>query len=120
MSQKPYATLQKVIFTTGVIMALLGFGLAFGAPNQNAQAAKLAQDGATPTPSPTVDHTSMAALAGPFDQPQQVTKVCLACHTKTGDQIVHTTHWTWEFVNETTEQVLGKKTLINNYCISIV
>jgi len=119
MSQKPYPTLRKVVFTTGVILAFLGFGLAFGTPNQNAQAAKLAQDGATPTPGPTVDHTSIAALAGPFDTPQQVTKICLACHTEAGNQIVHTTHWTWEFVNEATEQVLGKKTLINNYCISI-
>jgi octaheme c-type cytochrome (tetrathionate reductase family) len=119
MSQKPYTTLRKVVFTTGMILALLGFGLAFGVPNQNAQAAKLAQEGTTPTPGPTVDHSSMAALDGPFDTPQQVTKVCLACHSEAGNQIVHTTHWTWEFVNETTEQVLGKKTLINNYCISI-
>ncbi len=119
MSRKPYATLRKVVFTTGVMLALLGFGLAFGMPNQNAQAAKLAQEGATPTPGPTVDHTAIAVLAGPFDQPQQVTKVCLACHKEAGNQIVHTTHWTWEFVNEATGQVLGKKTLINNYCISI-
>ena len=119
MSQKPYAKMRRAIFTAGVFLATLGFGLFFGATNQNAQAARLVQDEATPTPGPTVDHTSLAALAGPFDTPQQVTKTCLSCHTDTGDQIVHTTHWTWEFVNEKTGQLLGKKYVINNYCISI-
>jgi octaheme c-type cytochrome (tetrathionate reductase family) len=119
MSQKPHASLRKVLFTVGAMLAVLGFGLVLGAPNQDAQAAKLAQDRATPTPSATVDHTAIAALEGPFDTPQEVTKVCLACHSEVGNQILQTTHWTWEFENEATGQILGKKTLINNYCISI-
>ncbi len=32
---------------------------------------------------------------------------------------MHTTHWRWVYVNETTGQTVGKKTLINNFCIDI-
>lgn len=66
-----------------------------------------------------VDHTLFPALQGPFARPQDVTKACLSCHEDAAQQIMHTYHWTWEFVNETTGQTLGKKTLINNFCIGI-
>ena len=68
---------------------------------------------------PTVDHAQLPALQGPFESPQEVTKACLSCHAEAANEIMHTTHWTWEYVNETTGQVLGKKTLINNFCIDI-
>lgn len=119
ITNKTYTTLRKVAVVLGVVLAVLGFGLAFGMPDQSAQAAKLAQEAATPTPGPSIDHSTFEVLKGPFETPQAVTKTCLACHSNAGNQIVHTTHWTWEFVNETTGQVLGKKTLINNYCIGI-
>lgn len=66
-----------------------------------------------------VDHSKFPSLKGPFDSPQEVTRACLACHTNAAEEIMHTTHWTWEYVNETTGQTLGKKTLINNFCIDI-
>jgi len=74
----------------------------------------------TPSPEkPKVDHSQFAALQGPFASPIDVTKACLSCHIEAGNQIIHTTHWTWEFVNEVTGQTVGKKTLINNFCIGI-
>ncbi|MFZ5880808.1 MAG: tetrathionate reductase family octaheme c-type cytochrome [Chloroflexota bacterium] len=66
-----------------------------------------------------VDHTKLPELQGPFATPQDVTKACLSCHANAADEIMHTTHWTWEYVNEETGQTLGKKTLINNFCISV-
>lgn len=66
-----------------------------------------------------VDHTTLPVLQGPFATPQDVTKACLSCHDDSADQIMHTTHWTWEYVNETTGQTVGKKSLVNNFCISI-
>lgn len=66
-----------------------------------------------------VDHSKFPSLKGPFESPQEVTRACLACHTDAAEEIMHTTHWTWEYVNETTGQTLGKKTLINNFCIDI-
>ena len=68
---------------------------------------------------PEVDHTKLPALQGPFTSPQEVTQACISCHADAADQIMHTTHWTWEYVNETTGQTVGKKTLINNFCISV-
>ncbi len=53
-----------------------------------------------------------------FATPQDLTKACLSCHVDAATQIQHTTHWTWEFVNETSGQTLGKKNVINNFCIS--
>ncbi len=73
---------------------------------------------ATPT-TPAMDHSQIPTLQGPFATPQDVTKACLACHTDAAGEIMHTTHWTWEYVNEVTGQTVGKKTLINNFCIDI-
>ena len=45
------------------------------------------------------------------------------CHADSADQVMHTTHWTWEGEPVTVpwreEPVtIGKKTQINNFCIS--
>jgi octaheme c-type cytochrome (tetrathionate reductase family) len=66
------------------------------------------------------DHKDI--LKGPFEQPQDVTRACLECHTEAASQVMHTTHFTWE-----TEPIsvpwrsdlvtIGKKTQINNFCI---
>ena len=45
----------------------------------------------------TVDHSQFAALQGPFETPQDVTKACISCHTDAADEVMHTTHWTWQF-----------------------
>ncbi len=67
----------------------------------------------------SVDHSQFTALQGPFERPQDVTKACISCHTDAAHEVMHTTHWTWQFVNETTDQVLGKQTLVNNFCVGI-
>ena len=68
---------------------------------------------------PAVDHSKFPALLGPFEKPQEVRMACLSCHTEAAKEIMHTTHWNSEFVNEATGQTLGKKTLINNFCVGI-
>ena len=67
----------------------------------------------------SVDHSQFSALQGPFERPEDVTKACLSCHTDAANEVMHTTHWTWQFVNETTGQVLGKQSLVNNFCVGI-
>lgn len=56
------------------------------------------------------------------------TETCLACHGTGGllresrdAEIMRTTHWTWVKTNTPpgTNQVMGKKNIINNYCIAI-
>lgn len=129
------STLYRIFF--GMAIALLVAGIAIGAgsaaktasfdPLQQVQKeSQVSVDNLTlndvtplPTPKPPVDHSAFPVLQQEFATPQDVTKACLSCHDDAAMQIQHTTHWTWEFVNETTGQVLGKKHLINDFCIDV-
>jgi octaheme c-type cytochrome (tetrathionate reductase family) len=68
-------------------------------------------------------HTShIDILKGPFETPQEVTRTCLECHPDAADQVMATTHWTWESqpveVPWREEPVtIGKINQINNFCI---
>ena len=103
---------------------LLGLAAAFALAGLLISQTAFAQD-QTPAPQDSnkvqviINHASFPSLQGPFEIPQDVTRACLACHPDAGQQVMHTTHWTWEFVNEVTGQTVGKKTLINNFCIGI-
>ena len=76
------------------------------------------QDDPPPVSQVAVDHSQFTLLQQDFATPQDLTRACLNCHVDAADQVQHTTHWTWEFVNETTGQTLGKKNLINNFCVA--
>lgn len=65
----------------------------------------------------TADHTKFKELQGPFASGSEVTKVCLSCHTEAATQVMGTRHWTWDYTNPDTGQVLGKKTMLNGFCI---
>lgn len=65
-----------------------------------------------------IDHSVFEILQQDFETPQDLTKACLTCHIDSADEVMHTTHWTWEYVNETTGQTLGKKHELNNFCIA--
>ena len=67
----------------------------------------------------TADHTKFKELQREFKSGPEVTKACLACHTEAAGQIHRTKHWKWEYLNPDTKQMLGKKTIVNNFCISI-
>lgn len=64
-------------------------------------------------------------IQGPFDSPQAVTENCLECHPDSADEVMHTTHWTWESEPITVPWrsdeliTIGKKNQINNFCIWI-
>lgn len=67
------------------------------------------------------DHTPV--IAGPFEGGQAVTKACLSCHPKAGEQMLSSSHWTWlgkpvKVPGRGEEPVaLGKKNVLNNFCI---
>ena len=67
----------------------------------------------------TADHSKFKELQAEFKSGQEVTRACLSCHTEASRQVMKTKHWTWEAVNPNTNQKLGKKTLVNNFCIGI-
>lgn len=66
----------------------------------------------------TADHSKFTELQKPFTSGPEVTKACLACHTEAAKQIHLTRHWNWEFLNPENKQRLGKKNILNNFCIS--
>ena len=67
----------------------------------------------------TADHSKFKELQKTFASGPEVTKACLACHTEAAKQVHRTKHWTWEFLNPDSSQRLGKKNVINNFCISV-
>ena len=66
----------------------------------------------------TADHSKFKELQREFTSGPEVTKACLTCHTEAALQIHRTKHWTWELLNPANKQRLGKKHVINNYCLS--
>ncbi len=66
----------------------------------------------------TADHGLFKELEGPFESGPDVTRACLKCHTEAARQVHKTKHWTWSVVNPQTGQTLGKRNVINNFCIS--
>ena len=67
----------------------------------------------------TADHSQFKELQQTFQSGPEVTRACLKCHTEAASQIHKTKHWTWEFLNPDSQQRLGKKHVLNNFCISI-
>ncbi|MCA9265054.1 MAG: tetrathionate reductase family octaheme c-type cytochrome [Planctomycetales bacterium] len=71
---------------------------------------------------PSVDHSKLAALQVDFDSPQAVTDACLSCHTERGKEVMASTHWNWdreEFVEGHGIRAVGKKNVLNNYCVGV-
>ncbi len=67
----------------------------------------------------TVDHSRLEELQGPFQTGEDVTRACLGCHTEAARQVMATPHWTWDYEDPLTGQRLGKKTMINAFCIGL-
>lgn len=65
----------------------------------------------------TADHSKFKELKGPFKSGSEVTEICIGCHTEASKQVMATRHWTWEYTNPATGQKLGKKTMLNSFCI---
>ncbi len=78
------------------------------------------QDKFSTKDSSSVDHTKFASLQKKFTTPQEVTEACIACHNKRQTEIMHSNHWNWEkedYIKGRGIVKLGKKNVINNYCI---
>ena len=70
-------------------------------------------------------HTDHGVLIqGPLSSPQDVTRSCLACHPLAAEQVMASSHWTWEsdtarLPGATQTSPIGKKNIINNFCIGV-
>jgi octaheme c-type cytochrome (tetrathionate reductase family) len=70
----------------------------------------------------STDHSNL--LEGPFETGSDVTRACLECHEDSSQQVMQTTHWTWqadEIDVEWSEEPVstGKANVINNFCIGV-
>jgi len=100
--------------------ALLALTLAFALPTlahaaSDPQPKAAAQAGSQTT----ADHSTFKILQQDFKTGPEVTKACLTCHTEAAKQVHKSKHWTWEFLNPTTQQRLGKRHVINNFCTAV-
>ncbi len=71
---------------------------------------------------PGTDHSKFAELQKKFNSPQEVTKACLSCHNKRGEEFLKTPHWLWKEPVEDAvhgKYMLGKENVLNNFCIGI-
>ena len=69
----------------------------------------------------SVDHTKFEILQQDFESPQAVTEACISCHTERHEEVMESSHWNWErvsYVHGRGIKALGKKNVINNFCIS--
>ena len=66
----------------------------------------------------TADHTKFKELQANFETGPSVTRACIKCHTEAAKQIHKTKHWTWEFLNPDNKQRVGKRNILNNFCIT--
>lgn len=69
------------------------------------------------TRSNSQDHSEF--IEGPFETPQEVTETCLMCHEEAAEQIMQTRHWNWIGTSNLDSINLGKKNMINNFCIAV-
>ncbi len=69
------------------------------------------------------DHSKFEILQQDFETPQAVTLACLSCHTERHHEIMANNHWTWDrkekLINRDSVVSVGKKNIINNFCIGI-
>ncbi len=113
------------IWTLGLLgtLALLLIPLAIFWPRPaTARSLDHPWDFVTPQPPSHTDHTPL--MPGPYDTPQAVTARCLECHPNAAQEVMQTTHWTWESPPVEVPWhdgpvTVGKKNQGNNFCIGI-
>ncbi len=104
------------LLVAGMAIAALG-GLLWWSTGSRAESGTV-----RPGPRSSLDHS--AFFSKPFASGQEVTKACLECHEEEARTLHDTPHWLWlgkeEQVPGTDRRLrMGKKNLINNFCISI-
>lgn len=97
MKNHPHPRLTRMLLFCGLVMGLLS-GISLAAT--------------------TADHGKFKELDKDFQTGPEVTRACLSCHTEAAKQIHKTKHWTWEYLNPATQQTLGKRHVLNNFCIT--
>ncbi|MCX7835762.1 MAG: tetrathionate reductase family octaheme c-type cytochrome [bacterium] len=72
--------------------------------------------------SKSADHSKFLPLQKPFTRPQEVTEACISCHNQRHIEVMKSSHWNWERLEYVTGKgirAIGKKNILNNFCIGI-
>ena len=70
----------------------------------------------------SVVHASFPELRKQFSSPRDVTAACIRCHNGSHTEVMATSHWKWEreeFIVGKGIRTVGKKNILNNFCIGI-
>jgi len=118
MKQNKFTWLVGLIVTLAVI--LIPLVILWPRDTGAAEQASIDPAASLPAHPQHTDHKHI--ITGPFETGQDVTKACLECHPDAAQQVMGTTHWTWESepfdVPWRDEPVtIGKINQINNFCI---
>ncbi len=105
------------------MVVVMAVGAAVGLAALGAVLVPIRGDAASPGkpgPRPHFDHTPV--FTQKFESPQAVTLACLKCHPN-ATEVMKTAHWTWlgnevEIAGHPGKQRIGKKNVINNFCIA--
>jgi octaheme c-type cytochrome (tetrathionate reductase family) len=71
----------------------------------------------------TPDHSTLVAFTGK-PSPQEVTRTCLGCHPRVGQDVLKTAHWNWKGYSPTLKGYehrvdISLTVMVNNACIAI-
>ncbi len=112
------------VWVLGVLLALLGLAmyLATGLETRKQAGKATARGPRAGQERAHLDHAAFFPQA--FSRPQEVTLACLKCHPQAGPDMQKTPHWLWlgqsvVIPGRSQPTRIGKKNLINNYCIGI-
>jgi len=112
---------QWIVITAAAVLVLAGIALAMvfrAAPGATRDDPWAHVEKAPP---PT-DHRPL--IQGPIATGPDATRACLKCHATEAHDFMKTSHWTWlgreaVIAGRSVPNRIGKRNLINNYCISI-
>lgn len=69
-----------------------------------------------------INHRNFGILKDDFENAHQVTAACLSCHNSRADELLKSSHFRWERTETLEgkgEVALGKKNILNNFCIGV-
>lgn len=107
-----------IIFVLGLVIVSVIGALRSKIVEPDAKSALLAKY--ENKPKNHADHAGFAELNRDFASPQEITAACIKCHNQRHKEVMRSNHWNWEkpeFVEGKGVVYVGKRNVINNYCI---
>ncbi len=111
-------TIIVIILSVAAVLVLINI---FNTGNEyyNLKLEELKQEFAI-KPVSSINHSLLSQLQREFDTPQDVTEVCISCHTERHKEVMNSAHWNWERVSYVEGRGVtsaGKKNVLNNFCL---